>query len=143
MAALSTKTGHALIWDELEAGSSAGTMTARRIHPGSGRNLFLGFRLADRRPAFLLQVGKSALPSTSVLPQLRGIEVAQTNLSTDGTTQVTVGLFLKEERFFDVFAALVADLAAHIAPLTSDVLAVHALIFRLTKWQAFLENRRT
>ena len=141
MASTSTpKTGHALIWDELESGATAGTMTARRIHPESGRDLFLGFRRADGRRAFLLQVAKSALPSTSSLPQLRGIEVTQTDLPGDGTTRLTVGLFLKEERFFDVFAALVADLAAHIAPSTSDVLAVHALISRLTKWQAFLEN---
>ncbi len=131
------------LWQALEAELHdvlASGIQIRRIHPESSRDLFLGFKKPDDRRVFLLRVQRTALPLREELPETRGLEILSATLPSDGPAHASLGLILKEERFKDIFTALVDDLSRYIALQENDQSAVTTFINRMQRWQKFLES---
>lgn len=131
------------LWQTLEVetqGLPLAGIQLRRIHPESPRDVYLGFKKPDDRRVFLLRVSQEHLPTTGVLPSLRGVEPFAAILPADAPAHGSLGLMLREIRYADIFTALVSDLAGHVARQPDDAGGVEAFLARLGKWQKFLEN---
>jgi hypothetical protein len=127
-------------WKELEDATSpnASGYLQRRLAPGSPADLYLAVKKPTNQRMLLVMVDGSAVESLPELPTGRGIETRIARLS-DNDTRVALELALIDERYKDVFDALVADVSGSASNAPDGASAVLSIIGRLKRWQRFLE----
>ena len=121
-------------WRALEA-EAAGTDGWRMqlARPLKGHPLFVAVERSRR--VLLLRIPAEAIPPRHQWPACTGLEMLAVQLA--GHTHL--GVALREERFGDVFSALVEDLARRVEQEgSSPTHAVEVLIGQLARWQRFL-----
>ncbi len=119
-------------------GQSFTGLLVRRIHPDATCDLFLGVEEPGDQRALILQVRCEHLPSSSYLPEARGIEIRILPLGEQCGKGALI-LVLKEKRFLDIFQTLVRDLAEALAQVRTEDAAVELFLSRIRLWQRFLE----
>lgn len=130
-------------WSELltesNQSSNQGTFV-RRVMPESKYDLFLGIEKPQSKKLFILKADKDAIELAKNLPESKGILTKTAVLPHEKNNQESLIISLKDERFYDVFTSLVADIIASLIKTTNDAEAVKTLILRLKKWQTFMEQ---
>jgi hypothetical protein len=129
------------IWESLEISALKQTdgYVRRRIKPQSVCDLFLAVSKPSNQ--HMLQFKLSKIPSTVAtdLPSARGLEVAVIR-SENEQTGFMIQLVLREQRFDNIFDALINDVIEVVDHAQTEASAVAAFISRLHHWQKFLEQ---
>ena len=134
------------IWAELEADAGAAPpsgLVARRAEPSSPANLFLGVERPSGRRVFFVQVSPDAIAGMPALQSSRGLETFGRVLRGESDACVSTGIALRDDRYRDVFVALVEDLVRVLAPLDSDDGVLRMLHTRLARWHRFFETEQS
>ncbi len=107
--------------------------------PRTGRPLLVALEQATRARALLVPISKTAVPSRREWPECRGLELICVVLS----SELCLGVRLRDQGCADVFTALAEDLAPRISATTSATQAAAELLGRLRRWQQFLSTAGT
>lgn len=131
------------LWHSLEVEatglSSEGYLT-RRVFPAGERDLKLAIETPSGSRMLMLRVRRNSSVQNLIFPKSSGFEVKRQVLPDDGPDYVTIQLVLKNQRFRDVFTALVQDVAEFITLVPVERDAIYAMVSRLRRWQLFLEQ---
>jgi hypothetical protein len=130
----------AKIWGELEKNikqDRVGYLT-RRVKPGS----FCDLRIAVIEPqgirTLLLKVKYRVPDNIREYPRSEGFQIQLVRLPNDSSDSVTIQLSLTQNRYSDIFTALVNDVIEGVAEKITEETGVEEFIARLKRWQAFL-----
>lgn len=127
------------LWTAMErditsgAAPPAGWML-RLVRPSNKCPLFAAVEMASRRRAILLDLPDSSIPPRRRWPSCKGLDPLTLRL--DGHEHF--GVALREDRFRDVFTALVEDLARRVLEAATAADRATAFIGQLGRWQKFL-----
>ncbi|PZO44189.1 MAG: hypothetical protein DCF19_03025 [Pseudanabaena frigida] len=137
---LRTKMKIEIIWEELEnqiKNHISGYLT-RRIFPDANHDIYLAIEYPSRTRMLMIYVDRTSIEKSIVFPTSSGFEVRQMIFPED--ERIALQLLLTNNRYKDIFTALVQDIAENIAfiPVETDV--VQMLANRLKRWQMFLEK---
>ena len=129
------------IWQSLEASVPKQTAghVVRRVKPQSVCGLFLA--VAKPSNQHMLQIRITAVSSTIAgdLPSARGLDVAMI-CSENEQNGFTIQLVVREQRFNNVFDALINDVIEVVTHARSESSAITAFVSRMRHWQKFLEQ---
>ena len=127
------------LWKAIEADAAAGKTSAggwllRLVRPAAACPFFVGLELASRRRVMLLRLPTSLVPSRRMWPRSKGLEPLAVTIE----ASPHFGVALKEERFADVFTALVEDLIRRVIEAGTPAAQARAFLGQLARWQKFL-----
>src|SRR6266852_3338909 len=129
------------IWQSLEASASnqiAGYVI-RRVKPQSVCGLFLAVIKPSNQHMLQIQLKADCATMATDLPSARGLDVAMVR-SENEQNGLMIQLVLREQRFNNVFDALINDVIEVVAHAQSESAAIAAFVSRLRHWQKFLEQ---
>jgi len=129
------------IWQSLEASAleqSTGYVR-RRMKPQSVCGIFLAVARPSNQHMLQIQLTEDSATITGDLPSARGLEVVVIPTE-NAQIGFTIQLVLREQRFDDVFDAIINDVIEVVARVQTEPAAISAFIRRLKHWQKFLEQ---
>jgi hypothetical protein len=127
-------------WDILElegSGVISGYLNRRILHE-SNRDLYLAIEKPSGPRMLMIYVDRTSIDKSMVFPASSGFEVRRMIFPED--ERIALQLFLTNNRYKDIFTALVQDIAENIAFIPIEADAVQMLANRLKRWQMFLEK---
>ena len=125
-----------VIWNEMEAARGlAGTgLLRRRVHAGSGFDLFIALEKPTNNRVLLLGLEDAA--AVGELPALRSIEMRLRG--DDPAGQAALELKLTNRAYDRLFSVLVRDLVDIVTGSTTEDEAMNGIVSRLEQWQRLL-----
>lgn len=128
-------------WASLERvdGSGREGRFKRRIKPESKLDLFIAVSKPTNQRMLLMLVSEASLDGLGELPPSHGVEARVVRPGEDGR-DAAIELVLTDERYEDIFDALVENIASAVVEEEDERDAVSALVTRLRRWQRFLEE---
>lgn len=133
------------IWQELISESSSSTSEGfliRRILPESKKDLFLGIEKQHKTKVFILNIGENTNLQLRNFPESNGILIKKISLPHESIHGDSIAVFLRDDRFSDIFSSLVADICEKLTASDSNSGSVDILRNRLKKWQVFFEQNK-
>lgn len=130
------------IWKNLEKDAStvsSGYLT-RLILPESNFNIYLAIEKPDNRRLLMIRVKSSSVEQVTVYPTFNCFEIRKVILPNDDPAYLALQLILSKPAYTDIFTALVQDIANSLEYIKEEEEAVAEFIFRLQRWQKFLEK---
>ena len=137
---LRTKMKIEIIWEELEnqtKNHTSGYLT-RRIYPDANHDIYLAIEYPFRTRMLMIYVDRNSYEDSMVFPACNGFDVKRMIFPRD--ERIALQLVLSNNRYKDIFTALVQDIAENIAFIPIEIDAVQMLANRLKRWQMFLEK---
>ncbi|MEY3303781.1 MAG: hypothetical protein RLZZ139_2154, partial [Cyanobacteriota bacterium] len=137
---LRTKMKIEIIWEELEnqiKNHTSGYLT-RRIFPDGNHDIYLAIEYPSRTRILMIYVDCTSIEKSIVFPTSSGFEVRRMIFPEDN--RIALQLILINNRYKDIFTALVQDIAENIAFIPVETDAVQMFANRLKRWQMFLEK---
>lgn len=128
------------IWEILEQDTSnifSGYLT-RRILPNLNYDVYLVIEQPSGMRMLMICADRSSIEKSIVFPTSSGFEVRRMLFPED--EKIALQLVLTNNRYKDIFTALVQDIAENIAFIPVETDAVQMLANRLRRWQIFLEK---
>jgi hypothetical protein len=128
------------IWQYLDNDSnkiSSGYLS-RDIFPESIQNLSLAIEKPSGFRLMMMYVDLTSIEKSIVFPNSSGFELRR--MIFPGDERIALQLILTNNRYKDIFTALVQDIAENIAFIPIEADAVQMLANRLRRWQIFLEK---
>jgi hypothetical protein len=129
-----------IIWEELEnqiKNHTSGYLT-RRIFPDANHDIYLAIEYPSRTRMLMIYVDRTLHENSMVFPTCSGFDVKRMIFPRD--ERIALQLILTNNRYKDIFTALVQDIAENIAFIPIEADAVQMLANRLRRWQIFLEK---
>jgi hypothetical protein len=129
-----------IIWEELEnqiKNHTSGYLT-RRIFPDGNHDIYLAIEYPSRTRILMIYVDCTSIEKSIVFPTSSGFEVRRMIFPEDN--RIALQLILINNRYKDIFTALVQDIAENIAFIPVETDAVQMFANRLKRWQMFLEK---
>jgi Putative PD-(D/E)XK family member, (DUF4420) len=129
------------LWNELEhniKSDQSGYLT-RRVKPNSFCDLWIAVIEPQGIRTLLLRVKYRVAKGIREYPQSEGFQVQVVRLPNDSQDSVTIQLSLTQNRYSDIFTALVNDVIIGVAEKTSEETGLEEFIVRLKRWQTFLK----
>jgi Putative PD-(D/E)XK family member, (DUF4420) len=123
---------------ELEGSGVTSGYLNRRILAESNRDLSLAIEKPSGMRMFMMYVDRTSIDKSMVFPASSGFEVKR--MIFHGDDRIALQLVLANNRYKDIFTALVQDIAENIAFIPVETDAVQVLANRLKRWQMFLEK---
>lgn len=128
-------------WGTLTSAARSGAGVAwRRIHAGSGHDLYIAVRQPGDERTLWFDFPADAIQDRSVIASLRAVKVGVSRRNDDPAI-LRCEMALTSPDLADVFSRLVEDVAAAIAAQTSDDAATEVLLNRLARWRRLLEEK--
>lgn len=127
-------------WNLLEqdvSDVSLGYLT-RRIFSDSHHDIYLVIESPSKTRILMIYVNRTSIEKSIVFPTSSGFEVRRMIFPEDD--RIALQLILTNNRYKDIFTALVQDIAENIAFIPIEADAVQMLANRLKRWQIFLEK---
>lgn len=126
-------------WETLTSAARSGAGVAwRRIHAGSGHDLYIAVRQPGDERALWFDFPADAIEDRSVIASLRAVRV-EVGRRDDDPAILRCEMALMSPDLADVFSRLVEDVAAAVAAQNSDAAAAEVLLKRLALWRRLLE----
>jgi len=128
------------LWSELERNiqqDRSGYVT-RRVRPDSLCDLRIAVVEPQGTRTLLLRVRRAAAEFIREYPKSEGFQVQLVRLSDDSQDYVTLQLGLTQNRYSDIFTALVADVITGVAEKLTEESGLEEFVVRLKRWQTFL-----
>ncbi len=129
------------LWEEMERadhGSGRGLLR-RRIEHESRFDLFVAIEKPSNERALLLETEENLADVESRFPPLRGIQcVVHTDELRPGKGSLEIRL--RHDQYRELFSVLVLDLVDTVLSMSSDGVAIEALLDRLHLWQGLMEK---
>jgi hypothetical protein len=128
------------LWRELERNiqhDRSGYVT-RRVRPSCICDLRIAVIEPQGTRTLLLRVKRSVIEFIREYPKSEGFQVELVRLSGDSQDYVTLQLTLAQNRYSDIFTALVNDVIEGVSEKLSEEAGVEEFVVRLRRWQAFL-----
>jgi len=125
-----------LVKDQL----SATGYTRIRIEPDNCCNLFMAVNNFDCNKAFVIEVHTRSIPPTIQYPESDGFTIHVETVTPGPSGDTRLILQATDNKFDDVFIALVNDIISHLCYKTEQTSAIVELISRLRRWQKFLQK---
>jgi Putative PD-(D/E)XK family member, (DUF4420) len=128
------------LWSELERNiqqDRSGYVT-RRVRADSLCDLRIAVVEPQGTRTLLLKVRRTVAEVIREYPKSEGFQVQLVQLPNDSQDYVTLQLALTQNRYSDIFTALVDDVITGVAEKTTEETGLEEFIVRLRRWQAFL-----
>ena len=128
------------IWEKLETEDTHTNGYARlRVEPEACCDVFVGLKKPDNERCLILEVGEHAIRSGTRYPMSNSFEVYPTRISPH-KGKVRITLLLKNNRFIDIFTALLIDQVKNILMKNDQKEVIDDFVARLFRWQSFFQN---
>jgi len=129
------------IWQSLEASASEQSTgyVRRRMKPQSVCGIFLAVARPSNQHMLQIHLTEASATITGDLPSARGLEVVVIPAENE-QIGFTIQLVLREQRFDNVFDAVINDAIEVVAGAQTEPAAISAFVRRLNHWQKFLEQ---
>lgn len=133
------------VWKELNAESrenSANRFLIRRVLPESQLDLFLGVEKPNYKKLLIVKANREAVKLAKNFPESKGILTKTAVLPDEKDDRESLIIALKDDKFADLFTSLAIDMISSLLDAKNDIEIVKTSLFRLKKWQSFMEHYR-
>jgi hypothetical protein len=129
------------LWNELESNiqrDRSGYVT-RRVRPDSLFDLRIALIEPQGTRTLLMRVRSTVAEPIREYPKSEGFQVQLVRLPGDSQDYVTLQLALTQNRYSDIFTALVDDVIIGVAEKITEETGLEEFVMRLKRWQTFLK----
>ena len=127
------------IWERLENEDAYKNGYARlRVEPKACCDIFIGLRKPDNERCMILEVEEGAIRHGTRYPRSNSFDVFPLRIPSEGKVRIT--LLLNDNRYSDIFSALLIDQVKNILLKNEQREAVDDFVARLFRWQMFFLN---